>query len=104
MDNGNNKQRPLILFTNDDGIESPGLWANVAAFAGLGELLVVAPAKQQSGMGRSMPTYSKGTLEAYPVPEGIPKNTRFLKGFRIVKPMPPMAHPRRRFSMACWNW
>jgi 5'-nucleotidase len=72
MENGNNKQRPLILFTNDDGIESPGLWANVSAFAGLGELLVVAPAKQQSGMGRSMPTYSKGTLEAYPVPEGIP--------------------------------
>jgi 5'-nucleotidase len=76
MDNGNSK-RPLILFTNDDGIESPGLWANVSAFAGVGDLLVVAPAQQQSGMGRSMPTYSKGTLEEYPVPEGIPNCRAF---------------------------
>lgn len=54
--------RPLILFTNDDGISSPGLWASVQAFAGLGDLLVVAPREQQSGMGRSMPAYSKGSI------------------------------------------
>ena len=35
------QERPLILFTNDDGIESPGLWAAVKAFEGLGDLLVV---------------------------------------------------------------
>ena len=44
---------PLILFTNDDGIDSPGLWAAVNAFADLGERLVVAPKEQQSGTGRS---------------------------------------------------
>ncbi len=57
--------RPLILFTNDDGIESPGLWAVVAAFEGLGDLLVVAPREQQSGMARSMPTYSRGKIYPY---------------------------------------
>lgn len=54
--------KPLILFTNDDGIESPGLWAAVEAFAGLGDLLVVAPREQQSGMGRSLPSFSKGAI------------------------------------------
>lgn len=53
---------PLILFTNDDGIQSPGLKAAVEAFAGMGELLVVAPREQQSGMGRSLPLTSKGRI------------------------------------------
>lgn len=53
---------PLILFTNDDGIQSPGLWAAAKAFEGLGELLIVAPREQQSGMGRSLPTFSKGHI------------------------------------------
>lgn len=65
-------QEPLILFTNDDGIESPGLWAVVEAFAGMGELLVVAPREQQSGMGRSMPRFSEGRIYDYPLPTGIP--------------------------------
>lgn len=50
-----NKTNPLILITNDDGIESPGLWALVEALEGLGDLLVVAPRYQQTGMGRSFP-------------------------------------------------
>jgi 5'-nucleotidase len=45
--------RPLILVTNDDGIASPGLAAAVAALDALGDLLIVAPAKQQTSMGRS---------------------------------------------------
>jgi len=59
------EQRPIILFTNDDGIESPGLWAAVEAFEGLGERLVVAPQVQQSGMGRSMPVTSEGRVHSY---------------------------------------
>lgn len=55
-------ERPLILFTNDDGIDSPGLWAVVRAFEGLGDLLVVAPQEQQSGMGRSMPRFTEGYI------------------------------------------
>lgn len=65
-------ERPLILFTNDDGIQSPGLWACVEAFAGLGDLLVVAPHEQQSGMGRSMPTFSKGRIRPYDLPFDLP--------------------------------
>ncbi|OQA42027.1 MAG: 5'-nucleotidase SurE [Chloroflexi bacterium ADurb.Bin325] len=47
--------RPLILLTNDDGILSPGLRAAAEALCVLGELLIVAPAEQQTGMGRAMP-------------------------------------------------
>ncbi len=61
MSNGTT-ERPLILFTNDDGIASPGLWAVVEAFADLGDLLVAAPQEQQSGTGRSMPITSEGRI------------------------------------------
>ncbi len=60
--------KPTILFTNDDGIESPGLWAAVAAFRGNARLLVAAPREQQSGMGRSMPYYSEGRIFPYELP------------------------------------
>ena len=45
--------RPLILVTNDDGIDSPGLAAAAGALDALGDLLIVAPATQQTSMGRS---------------------------------------------------
>ncbi len=61
-------ERPIILFTNDDGIKSPGLWAAVKAFDGLGELLVVAPCEQQSGMGRSMPMLNEGRIYKHEIP------------------------------------
>ncbi len=54
--------KPLILFTNDDGIQSPGLWAAVHAFADFAEILVVAPREQQSGTGRSLPGTSLGRI------------------------------------------
>ena len=56
------EDRPIILFTNDDGIDSPGLWTVVEAFIDLGEILVCAPIHQQSGTGRSLPVTSKGTI------------------------------------------
>lgn len=56
------EERPLILFTNDDGIESPGLWSAVEALSDLGEVLVVAPREQQSGTGRSLPITSEGRI------------------------------------------
>lgn len=45
---------PLILVTNDDGIDSPGLHALVAALAPLGTVLVAAPRVQQTAAGRGM--------------------------------------------------
>lgn len=55
-------QRPLILFTNDDGIDSPGLWASAGAFANSYDVLIVAPIEQQSGTGRSLPITSRGNI------------------------------------------
>ena len=56
-------RRPLILLTNDDGIQSPGLKAAVRAVMALGDLLVVAPATQQTAMGRSFTGRSDALLE-----------------------------------------
>ena len=61
-------QLPIILFTNDDGIQSPGLWALVSAFRHICRPLVVAPRQQQSGMGRSMPHYSEGRIFPFEAP------------------------------------
>lgn len=46
---------PLILVTNDDGIESPGLAASVAALSPLGDMLIIAPLHQQTSASRSRP-------------------------------------------------
>lgn len=45
--------RPLIVVTNDDGIKSPGIAAAVQAVRALGDVVVVAPRRQQSSAGRS---------------------------------------------------
>jgi 5'-nucleotidase len=51
-----------ILLTNDDGIQSPGLWAAAQALSALGFVHVAAPRDQFSGAGRSMPSNSDGTI------------------------------------------
>lgn len=43
-----------ILVTNDDGIKSPGIWVLAEALSKIGNVLVVAPDKQQSGVGTSV--------------------------------------------------
>lgn len=40
-----------ILVTNDDGIDAPGLWAVAEALTDLGKVSVVAPDRDQSGVG-----------------------------------------------------
>ncbi len=47
-----------ILVINDDGIKSAGLWAAVRAVRRVGEVVVVAPAKEQSGVGASLTLHS----------------------------------------------
>jgi 5'-nucleotidase len=44
----------LILLTNDDGIYAPGLAALEAELRQIGEVIVVAPATEQSGVGHSI--------------------------------------------------
>lgn len=45
---------PRILLTNDDGINSEGLWAAYDALSSIAEVSVCAPATQQSAVGRSL--------------------------------------------------
>ena len=45
---------PIILITNDDGITAPGIRNLVEAVRGLGQVVVVAPDKPQSGMGHAI--------------------------------------------------
>jgi 5'-nucleotidase len=56
------KVKPQILLTNDDGIQSPGLWSAAEALSRIGFVHVAAPRDQYSGGGRSMPSYSDGII------------------------------------------
>jgi len=46
--------KPRVLLTNDDGINSAGLWAAYDALEPIADITVVAPATQQSAVGRSI--------------------------------------------------
>jgi 5'-nucleotidase len=59
-----------ILLTNDDGIQSPGLWAAAEALSALGYVTVAAPRLQSSGMGRSLPNTSDGVIRKETVQVG----------------------------------
>jgi len=47
-------KRPLILVTNDDGITAPGIRVLIEVMNTLGDVVVVAPDKPQSGMGHAI--------------------------------------------------
>ena len=46
--------RPRILLTNDDGVNSVGIWAAYEALSVFADVTVCAPAVQQSAAGRSI--------------------------------------------------
>jgi 5'-nucleotidase len=59
--------RPLILVTNDDGIDATGLRAAAEAASFLGDVLIVAPKMRQTAMGRSFPHSDRqGIIEIQP--------------------------------------
>ncbi len=47
-------EKPIILVTNDDGITAPGIRNLVEAVRDLGQIVVVAPDRPQSGMGHAI--------------------------------------------------
>lgn len=47
-------KKPNILVTNDDGIDSPGIYALVKALKRIGNVFVVAPDRQQSAVGHAL--------------------------------------------------
>ena len=67
-------EKPIILITNDDGYTAPGIQNLVEAVKDLGQIVVVAPDKPQSGMGHAITigqplrlqrVHAFGEVEAY---------------------------------------
>jgi len=83
-----------ILVTNDDGINSPGLWALVAELRKIGKVMVAAPDREQSGVGTSVTLHSpvrawriKGPMKGvttYAV-EGTPADSVILALGRLLR-------------------
>jgi 5'-nucleotidase len=65
------KESPLILVTNDDGITAPGIRALVEAALPLGKVVVVAPDKPQSGMGHAITLGQHLRLTKVPYMDGV---------------------------------
>jgi 5'-nucleotidase len=81
--------KPLILVSNDDGYDSPGLIAAVSALADIGEILICAPLTQQSGMGGAWPPGASGTIYR----RQIKVNGRQLAAFAVDgSPVQSVAH------------
>ena len=66
-----------ILVTNDDGIHSPGLWSVAEALKSLGEVIVVAPDRDQSGISAAM------TLLAVVRAQEVPAQIEGVKAFSV---------------------
>jgi len=47
-------KKPLILVTNDDGINAPGIRTLIGVMVTIGDVIVVAPDSPQSGMGHAI--------------------------------------------------
>jgi len=61
-----------VLITNDDGIAAPGLWALAEEFNRTAEVVVVAPDREQSGVGTSVSLHSPLRVRSVrPVVPGI---------------------------------
>jgi 5'-nucleotidase len=60
--------RPLILVTNDDGIQAKGILHLARSMAPLGRVVVVAPDRAQSGMGHAVTINDVLKIEERPFP------------------------------------
>ncbi|HDS30652.1 MAG TPA: 5'/3'-nucleotidase SurE [Firmicutes bacterium] len=69
-----NETEIKILLTNDDGIRAEGLISLARAMSGLGDIVVVAPASQQSAVGHSITLHKP--LRCIPEPDFPVKNIR----------------------------
>ena len=56
------KKKKQILLSNDDGIDSPGLWAAAEALSDLGFVTVTAPRDHMSATGRGFQKNSDGII------------------------------------------
>ncbi|MDE6116179.1 MAG: 5'/3'-nucleotidase SurE [Duncaniella sp.] len=58
--------RPLILITNDDGVESKGIAHLVSVAVGIGDVIVVAPEAPQSAKSSALTVNSPMQVKEYP--------------------------------------
>jgi 5'-nucleotidase len=47
-------KKPLILICNDDGVTAPGIQSLIESVRDIGDIMVVAPDKPQSGTGHGI--------------------------------------------------
>lgn len=88
---------PTILLTNDDGIQSIGLVTLKKRLEKLGNLIVVAPRDERSGIGKALTTNHikiiqtqlKDGSKAYAT-TGTPADAFFLAANKILKHMPDL--------------
>jgi len=60
-----------ILITNDDGVRAPGLAAMAQVLQAIGQVVIVAPANNQSGKGHSIVTSEPIFREDLTLPNGL---------------------------------
>ena len=85
-----------ILVTNDDGVYASGLQAAARSVEGLGEIIIVAPSGQESGVGRSVSVFEPlrfvqvnlDGLQAFSV-TGTPTDSVIIGIFAIMKSQMP---------------
>jgi 5'-nucleotidase len=63
--------KPLILITNDDGFEAPGLDALVEAAKDFGEIVVITPEGHRSGMGHAITMNVPLRVNHYKTEDGV---------------------------------
>lgn len=87
-----------ILITNDDGVNSSGIVATKQAIEGLGEISVVAPATQQSGIGHALTLFEpirvtdtnlRDGSQAYSV-SGTPTDSVIIGIFEVADEKPDL--------------
>lgn len=64
------QEKPLILVTNDDGIMAPGIRALIKIMNKIGDVVVVAPDKAQSGMGHAITIDNVLTCNSITIDDG----------------------------------
>ena len=72
-------KKKSILITNDDGITAKGIASLVEAAKGLGDLMIVAPDKPQSGMGHAITVNNPLRFSESKYFDGLNKVESFLR-------------------------
>ena len=90
----NTTEKKLILVTNDDGVQAPGLRILAEHLSALGEVYMVAPDREQSAVGHSLTLHRPLRItEVGPriiAVEGTPTDCVLLAYYRILPKKPAL--------------